>query len=312
MDFKAKITLWLRHIWVKYRRVVLVIFLGWLIVFLINMILKNKKPEYVLKNTYNPDTAVITDNSAPSRYQEKIKTAMDDFVRHCNNKEYQEAYDLLTDDCKEYLFDNNLIMFQKYVDSLFKNRKIYNYQSFSNFDSHYIYDVTILDDIGATGTTGNYDTYTEKYTFIRQSDGNFKISTGDFIRKVTVNKQLEDSNMIVKLNCYYQSYNKIQYDVSIINRTDKYLDIADGTIGSEITLNVNGDKRNATNLSNAEVVVRPGSSDTFSLIFDKYFDDRKNATQINFNCVRLIENYDGTNEDTTTTADQYYSFNIGL
>jgi len=312
MDFKAKITLWLRHFWVKYRRVVLVIFLGWLIIFLINTILKNHKPEKALKSTYNPDVAVITDNSAPTRYQEKIKTAMDEYVKHCNNKEYEEAFALITDDCKEYLFDNNIIMFQKYVDSLFNNRKIYNYQSFSNFDSYYIYDVTILDDIGATGTTGNYGTYTEKFTFVRQSDGNFKISTGDFIRKVNVNKQLEDSNMIVKLNSYYQSYNKVSYDITIINRTDKYLDIADGTMGAEITLNVNGDKRTATNLSNAEVVIRPGASDTFTLIFDKYFDDNKNATQINFNCVRLIENYDGTNADTATSADQYYSFNIGL
>ena len=312
MDFKAKITLWLRHFWVKYRRVVLVIFLGWLIIFLINTILKNNKPEKTLKNTYNPDVAVITDNSAPTRYQEKIKTAMDEYVKHCNNKEYEEAFALITDDCKEYLFDNNIIMFQKYVDSLFKNRKIYNYQNFSNFESYYIYDVTILDDIGATGSTGDFDTYTEKFTFVKQSDGNFKISTGDFIRKVTVNKQLEDNNMIVKLNSYYQSYNKVSYDITVINRTDKYLDIADGTMGGEITLNVNGDKRTATNLSNAEVVIRPGASDTFSLIFDKYFDDKKNATQINFNCVRLIENYDGTNADTATTADQYYSFNIGL
>lgn len=312
MDFKAKITLWLRHFWVKYRRVVLVIFLGWLIIFLINTILKNNRPDKALKSTYNPDVAIITDNSAPSRYQEKIKTTMDEYVKHCNNKEYEEAFALLTDDCKEYLFDNNIIMFQQYVDNLFKNRKIYNYQSFSNFDSHYIYDVTILDDIGATGTSGDYSTYTEKFTFVRQSDGNFKISTGDFIRKVTVNKQLEDNNMIVKLNSYYQSYNKVSYDITIINRTDKYLDIADGTMGAEITLNVNGDKRTATNLSNAEVVIRPGASDTFTLIFDKYFDDKKNATQINFNCVRLLENYDGTNADTATSSDQYYSFNIGL
>lgn len=312
MDFKAKITLWLRHFWVKYRRLVFVIFIGWLIIFMINMILKNKKPTGELKNTYNPDTAIITDNSAPSKYQEKIKAVMDEYIRHCNNKEYQQAFDLLTDDCKDYLFDNNIIMFQKYVDNLFKNRKIYNYQSFSNFNSHYIYDVTILDDIGATGTTGNYDAYTEKFTFIRQSDGSFKISTGDFIRKVNVNKQLEDNNMVVILNCYYQSYNKVSYDITIINRTDKYLDIADGTIGSEITLNVNGDKRNATNLSNAEVVLRPGATDTFSLIFDKYFDDKKDATQINLNCVRLIETYDGNAEDTTTTANQYYSFNFDL
>lgn len=312
MDFKSKITLWLRHIWVKYRRLVFVIFIGWLIIFMLNMIIKNRRPQETLKNTFDPDTAIITDNNAPTRYQEKIKAAMDEFVKSCNNKDYQSAYDLLTDDCKDYLFDNNVIRFQKYVDSLFTTKKIYNYQAFSIFNSYYIYDVTILDDIGATGSTGNYNPYTEKFTFVRQSDGNFKISTGDFIRKVSVDKQLEDDNMIVKLNCYYQSYSKIDYELTIINRTDKYLDISDGTMGGEVTLNVNGDKRTAVNLTNAEIVLRPGQTDSYSLIFDKYFDDSKKATQINLNCVRLLENYDGTSEDTTSQSDRYYSFNINL
>lgn len=312
MDFKSKITLWLRHIWVKYRRLVLVIFIGWLIIFMINMIIKNRRPQVVLKNTYDPDTAVITNDNAPTRYQDKIKAAMDEYIKHCNNKDYNSAFDLLTDDCKDYLYGNSLVRFQNYVDSLFKSKKIYNYQAFSIFNGYYIYDVTILDDIGATGTTGNYDTFTEKYTFSRQNDGSFKISTGDFIRKVSINKQLEDENMIVKLDSLYQSYSKIDYELTIINRTDKYVDIADGTMRGEVTLNVNGEKRTAVNLTNAEIALRPGQTESYSLIFDKYFDDSKTATQINFNCVRLLENYDGTSEDTTSQADKYYSFNINL
>ena len=312
MDFKSRITLWLRHFWVKYRRLVLVIFIGWLIIFMINTILKNRPKQEVLKKTGDKDTAIITDNKAPARYQDKIKTVMDNYIKYCNEKDYQAGFDLLTDDCKEYLFDNNVIMFQKYVDKLFDTKKIYNYQSFSNFDGHYIYDVTILEDVGATGTTGNYDPYTEKFTFIRQNDGDFRIATGDFIRKVKVDKQFEDKNIIVKLDYYYQSYSKIDYEITVINRTDKYIDIADGTVGSEVTLNVNGDKRTAVNLTNAEIVIRPGATEKFSLIFDKYFDDTKKATQINLNCVRVLENYDGSSSDTTTSAEKYYSFNIDL
>ena len=60
------------------------------------------------------------------------------------------------------------------------------------------------------------------------------------------------------------------------------------------------------------MVLKPGATDSFSLIFDKYFDDTKKATQINLNCVRILENYDGSSEDTTTSAEKYYSFNIDL
>ena len=118
--------------------------------------------------------------------------------------------------------------------------------------------------------------------------------------------------MIVKLDSLYQSYSRVDYELTIINRTDKYVDIADGTMRGEVTLNVNGEKRTAVNLTNAEIALRPGQTESYSLIFDKYFDDSKTATQINFNCVRLLENYDGTSEDTTSQADKYYSFNINL
>lgn len=313
MDFNSRITLWLRHLWVKYRRVILVAFIIWAIIFAINQIVKNKPKTVTLQNTYNPDTAIITDNQASAKTQEKIKSVLENYVSKCNEKNYQEAFDLLTDDCKEFLYDDSVNRFKEYVDKTFANYKIYHYQSFSIVGNYYIYEVSLLDDIGTTGATGDYNKSIEKYTFVKQSDGNFKIATGDFIRKVNLNnKQIEDNNMIVKMLYYYQSYNKIDYVVQIINRTDKYLDIADGTIGSEVTININGEKRNATNLSNAEVLLAPGKSDTYSLIFDKYFDDSKKASQINFNCVRLIENYDSSSLDTSQDAQKYYSFNIDL
>ena len=92
MDFKSKITLWLRHIWVKYRRLVLVIFIGWLIIFMINMIIKNRRPQVVLKNTYDPDTAVITNDNAPTRYQDKIKAAMDEYIKYCTGGKSDAIY----------------------------------------------------------------------------------------------------------------------------------------------------------------------------------------------------------------------------
>lgn len=310
MDFKARISLWARHIWVRYRRVIIIGFVVWFIVFVINQMVKNRPILNVLDNTFNPDFSVITDDEVPSGYQTQIKKVMDDYINYCNNKNYDEAYALLTDDCKSYLYSNRIGEFKTYVDTLFKTPKIYHYQNFSNTDNYYIYDVTIMDDIGATGTTGNYDTHIEKFTFVRQKDGKFKVSTNDFIRTVKLDKQQEDENIIVKVQSYNQSYNKIEYIVTIINRTDKYLVLADGTLGMEITLNLNGEKRSATNLSNAEVVIQPGQSDVYSLIFDKYFDDNKPPRELNFNSVRLLEKYESYVDDTVSIADKYYSFNF--
>ena len=312
MDFKGRITLWLRHFWVKYRRVVLIGFVAWLIIFIINQIIKRQPTLISLSNTFNPDVAIITDDELPVSYTEQIKKTMDEYIKHCNNKEYQEAYDMLSDDCKAYLYTNSILVFESYVDRLFATPKIYNYQLFSNFDNYYIYDVTVLDDIGATGTSGNYDPYTEKYTFTRKKDGTFKISTNDFIKTTDINLQVENDDMIVKLLNLNQSYNKSEYMLTIINRTDDFIVISDNTIGKEVTLNINGDKRTATNLTGGEIVLKPGETETYSLIFDKFFDDGKEASEINFNSVRLIENYGLDMADTTTGSRKYYSINIPL
>ena len=118
--------------------------------------------------------------------------------------------------------------------------------------------------------------------------------------------------MIVKLLQLNQSYNKSEYMLTIINRTDDYIVIADNTVGREVTLNINGDKRTATNLTGGEIVLKPGETETYALIFDKYFDDGKDASEINLNSVRLIDNYGLDMPDTTTGSKKYYSFNIPL
>ena len=155
MDFKGRITLWLRHFWVKYRRAVLVGFVVWLIIFIINQMYKANPTMFSLTNTFTPDVAIITDDELPVSYTEQIKKTMDEYIQHCNKKEYQDAFDMLSDDCKSYLYSNSILVFESYVNRLFTTPKIYNYQLFSNFDNYYIYDVTVLEDIGATGTSGN-------------------------------------------------------------------------------------------------------------------------------------------------------------
>ena len=63
---------------------------------------------------------------------------------------------MLSDNCKNYLYNNNIEDFKKYVDAVYTEYNNYSYtQNYSNKDDVYIYDVTTLNsDILATGTTG--------------------------------------------------------------------------------------------------------------------------------------------------------------
>ncbi len=312
MNFNARFILTIRKFFKKNGKIIIIGLVIWAIVIIVNNYIKNLPKTISLKNTYTPDIAVITSDSVPSQYENKIKETIKQYFDYCNTKEYQLAYDMLTDDCKTYLYGNDVQYFKNYIDEIFTTNKIYNIQNFSNVKSTYIYDINILDDIGATGTSGDYKIYKEKLSMTKDGD-NFKISNNGYIENDELNLSSEDNYLKMKVISKDVSYKKEAYNVEIKNKTDSYLIISDNTIGEEVTLNLgNSDKRTASNLTNAEVVLKPGETENFVFIFNKYFDDGNTPTEINLNTVRLLNLYSGESQNTTSDATKVVSFNIAL
>lgn len=312
MNLNAKITLKIKNFFRKNKKIIITVAIVWTIIIIINQYLKNLPTNIGLKNTYTPDTAVITSDSVPTKYQAKIKQTIDDYFNYCNKQNYDQAYDLLTDDCKSYLYNNDVNIFKKAIQTIFNGEKIYNIQNYSNVGKVYIYDINILDDIGATGTTGGYTPYKEKLTMHLDSGDNFKISNNGYIENKVLNLSNEDGTMKMNIESKDLSYTREGYNVEITNKTDSYLIISDNNVSSEITLTVNGEQRTATNLTTSEVILRPGETNNFLFIFDKYYDDGNTATKLSLNDVRVIDNYIKGSTDTDTKAKDKFSFNINL
>lgn len=312
MNFNARITLAIRNFFKKYGKFIAIAIIIWIIVIIINNYIKDLPKTVSLQNTYTPDTAVISSDEVPSQYEETIKSTIKQYFDYCNAKQYQSAYDMLTDNCKSYLYGNELQYFKQYIDSIFTTSKIYNIQNFSNVKTTYIYDINIIDDIGATGTSGDYQPYKEKLSLTKDGDI-FKISNNGYIENDQLNLSNEDNYLKMRVTSKDVSYKKEAYNVEIKNKTDSYLVISDNTVGAEITLNLgDGEKRTASNLTNAEVVLKPGETANFVFIFNKYYDDGNTPTEINLNTIRLLNSYSGESEDTTSEATKVVSFNMAL
>ena len=105
---------------------------------------------------------------------------------------------------------------------------------------------------------------------------------------------------IIPLYCYFL----------IKNKTDKYIVIADNSYETEVELNLGDQKRTATNLQQTNVIIAPNSTVRVTFIFAKYADDGKNPSEVNFNDVRLFENYKiGMDPE---KASGMYSFNFKI
>ena len=312
MNLNGKITIAIRRFFKKYGRIILIALVIWLIIFLINQYLKRLPKKNSMINTYNPDSPIIDDGgSVPTRYRENINQTVEEYFNYCNSKNYEQAYNILTDQCKEYLYDNELSLFQEYVDSIFTQNKIYNLQNYSNIDGIYVYDLIILDDIESTGTTEGYEPYKEKIA-LRKEGNEFKISNQGYIESKTYNKFAEDENLKVTIKSKDVSYRREGYNVTITNKTDKYLVLVDNTLSTEITLNLGDQKRGTVNYANASLVLNPGETRNEVFIFDKFYDDQKDPTEICIEDVRILDEYEETNEDTAGTASRMYSYTIKL
>ena len=310
----TKILLAIKKFWKKYWKIIIIVAIIWIAILIINNYIKNLPQEQAVINTYTPDLPVMDNGEeVPENKKENINNVIDTFFNYCNNKQYQDAYDMLTTDCKEYLYNNSLEEFIEYVDSIFTNKKIYNIQNYSNVDDVYIYDINILDDILTTGTTWGYESHREKIALIEEDDV-MKISNQGYIGKINFSN-LTGEDQYLKVDILYKnmSYAREEYAVEITNKTDGYLVIGNGVAANEITLNLGDQERPALNLVNSPMILPPGKTINYFLLFDKYYDDGKNPKELRLNLIRLFgTDEESASEGLTENANLTYSMNISL
>ncbi len=298
------------------KKVILYILLVWLIIFMINLYIKNRPPQINPPMvTYEPHIPIMnTEQEVPEKYQEPIETIIDEYFRHCNNGEYEQAYNLITDECKENVYPT-LEQFTSYVKEVFEGKKkIYNIQSYSIVGNKYIYSIRILDDILANGTTDGYYYYEEKFVMIEEN-GEIKLSIGEFVEKKNLNLAAEDDNMVIEITNVSMDYDTIEYEVKIRNKTDKYIVISDNMQSDEIVLDIGGQTRRPNNMEYAYFFISPNSVKTQKLQFNKFYDDGLTPNNLTFKMIRVLNEYNwevGTTQENLDSAVRLYGLQINL
>lgn len=296
-DFRLKLRRWFR----KYRRLIIIIFIIWLGIFLINMYftLRTVKPE--ASTTYEAHTSVInTDTSTPTTLREPIENLIKKYVDYCNDGNYKAAFDLLSDGCKKYQFNDDIEKFMKHVYTKMPTQKQYSIQSYSNITYEktkiYIYEVKYTDDLLATGLTNSTYTYTsEKMSFYRDENDDLKMNVGDYILYDDVKRISENEYLKVDVISKVVSYTTEKYTVKLTNRSNYKIVVSDGVENEEIVLTLPNEIRNR--LVTSDIVLNPNEVITYEFEFPKFIDDGDTSQGILFSSIRVMENYSGAGED---------------
>lgn len=312
-DLKVKLMQWAKK---RKKELIVLGLLAWLIIFIINTILKNQQAKINPPSTsYTPHVAVYKEDAVvPEKYQNAIENLIDKYFNYCNEGKYEEAYNLITPECRKKLYPT-LEQFKGYVDYVFQGKKkIYNIQNLSMVDNKYIYNIRILDDILANGTTDGYYYYEEKFVLI-EDNGEMKLSIGEYIGDEELNIKAEDDNMIFEILSKSVDYETETYTIKITNKTDKYIVISDNTENNEIVLDLGEQTRRATDMEFLSIYVKPNSTTVQTIKFNKYYDNGLTAQKLILSNVRILNSYNssvGTTQSDLDNAVKIYGYEINL
>ena len=290
----------------KKNKIIIFIVIGiWALLFILNKYLANMNIEKVPITTYDPHVSVMdSTSSVPKELQDPISNIIDEFIGYCNNKEYEKAYNLLSEECKNNEY-SNIKDFEKYVNRRFPNKKLYCIQDYSNLNGKYIYQVKIYDDFLSTGLTVEKD-----------SNNELKISVGKYIETTDIKSVAEDDYLKIDIKNKTVKYDSEVYHLKITNRSEYTVVIADNNIeAEEIVISLGSEYRNRAEAYLDPVILQPGESKEYDFTFTKFYDDGDTSQYMIFNAIRVMENYTGsaeTAEEEIENAKTKYSLKIKI
>lgn len=311
LNFRLKI----RDFFKGNKSKIIIALVVWLIIFVINQIVKNYKAPQVPNISYSPHEAVMDNSKVPEKLQGPIEELINKYIEYCNNKDYESAYNMLSTECRNEVFPN-IEDFKKYINKIFDEKKVYAIQDYSNKDNTYVYKVNIFEDILATGLTGEDElsVYSEKFV-IKNDNGNLSFAIKEFIDKRENYQIYEDEYIKVEVLNVKQTYENQIYSLKLTNRCEHPIVLADKTEQYEILLELKDDNRNIQGIPNGGIYLNPYENKQVEFKFVKFFDEDQDTKSIIFNAVRVLKSYSGLESRRQSEMDnaiKLYSFRVGV
>ena len=160
---------------------------------------------------------MVTGGSVSDLYSDEIGAFINQFFTYCVNHEPQRAYEMVSNDTKQLLYQTESLFEKNYYENRFSGNKQFSFQSWSRTDGLYIYQVRIFDNMLATGQTS--DNYIEEYVTITVEEGSYKLNLNSYLGRKQLNVRDEDDNLSVQVFMVDRYLDYEVYTLNIQNKT---------------------------------------------------------------------------------------------
>ena len=191
-----------KKIWIAILTGVGVFFIAWRMVFMYGDNDQNSNIQYLQEEkNYNLNSITLSSQKSAISGQniqvnkEEI-TLIDSFVSYCNTGNIEQAYNLLTNECKEEMFPNINRFKEIYYKRVFgngkRNVKIENW--YGN-----IYIVDFAEDALSTGTYSSENNVRDYITITKNPENNTLLNINSYIGRTQINKKIQKGDLEIKI-----------------------------------------------------------------------------------------------------------------
>lgn len=248
-------------------------------------------------NVYKPTETVIKGSDVSQEQFEKDSNLVNTFLEYCNNKKVEEAYNLLSDACKEESYQTVEIFRNNYYNIIFDKKREFNLQAWITTKEYIIYKIRYSNSMLSTGTYDEENVYEDYITLNRKGDTD-KISIGNFVdsKECNTTAQIDEIAVSIIKKRQYMLYE--EYELHIQNKTNKTILVNNlkksGTI-KLITSSGTEYSANFDSLFITDLLISPEISNTITLKFRKRFSANSKSSKIIIK--DIIKDYDVYSEN---------------
>ena len=306
----------------KFWLVILIIFAVIFFVQVANNFYKQKNNENPnLSNTYNTSSTVqnrvkgeisgklesskslIDDSGVSSKNLEKQAMVIDNFIKYCNSGKVQEAYNLLTDECKEKVFPTSESFKSKYYDNVFNTNKTYSVQNWSG-DT---YKVKLVEDSLTTGKVSSNSSYLQEYITAVKKDEGYKLNINNYIGRTIMNKSKTTNGITIEVLSKDTFMDYSEYTVKITNTSGNTILLDDGKSTDSIYLLDENEVKEYVNTGEiiySSLELKSGGVKTYRFKFSNSYSNTRVMEYLVFD--KVITDYNLYNE--TIDKSDYSDF----
>lgn len=244
------------------------------------------------ESTYIQGTSAITGEIITKTEANKINDTISKFITNCQNKKYEEAYNMLSEDCIEVKYNTIEKFIEQYITPKFTTAQTYSIQKWNGNT----YKVEMSEDILATGNISNNQKILEYITIVNQNDEN-KLNISEYIGKRVINKTDTQKNLKITVNTkqVYMDYEIYEFEVENLSNDAIKLDsLKNASSIYLIDNNGNTYKAHKNELLEQELILNPKIKYTIRIKFANTYSIGKEISKIVFK--DIILNYDNKEE----------------